>query len=117
MGLDGLALGRLEGELFTCLKCSVWDKLKPLLVPRRRRVGREFVDTSDYISTWQLFCVRMGVLCMCRRRIAVDQTSDHDAQAPHNNFHTLNCHVKLQEMEGSGGRRHSLIFTFSKIPL
>lgn len=68
MGLDCLGLGRLEGELFTCLKCSVWDKLKPLKVPRRRRVGRDFVDTSDYISTRQLFCVCMGVLCMCRRK-------------------------------------------------
>lgn len=100
MGLDWLGLGRLEGELFTCLKCSVWDKLKPLKVPRRRRVGRDFVDTSDYISTRQLFCVCMGVLCVCRRRIAVVQTSDHDAQASYNNFHKLNCHLKLHEIGG-----------------
>lgn len=100
MGLDWLHLGRLERELFTCLKCSVWDKLKPPKVPRRRRVGRDFVDTSDYISTRQLFSVCMGVLCMCRRRIEVVQTIDHDAQASHNNFHTLNCHLKLHEMGG-----------------
>lgn len=64
MGLDWLGLGRLEGELLTCLKCSVWDKLKALKVPRRRRVGRDFVDTSDYISTQQLFCVHGCVVCV-----------------------------------------------------
>lgn len=62
--------------------------------------GPHFVDTSDYISTRQLFCVCMGVMCVCRRRITVVQTRDHDAQASHNNFHTLNCHVKLQETRG-----------------
>lgn len=49
MAVGRLGLGSLAVKLFTCFKHSVWDKLKPLEVPRRGWVGRALTLLTHWI--------------------------------------------------------------------